>query len=54
MRFDEYQGATNICKYRGAMVEIPFLADKVEKADDSKRDCGKYDIYTISRISQFG
>ena len=33
------------------MVEFPFLADKVEKAADSDRDCGKYDIYIISRIS---
>ena len=29
---------------------IPFLTDKVEKAADSKRDNGKYDIYIISRI----
>ena len=29
---------------------ILFLTDKVEKAADSKRDNGKYDIYIISRI----
>ena len=31
--------------------KFPFLADKVEKAADSNRDCGKYDINIISRIS---
>ena len=31
--------------------KFPFLADKVEKAAVSNRDCGIYDIYIISRIS---
>ena len=32
--------------------KFPFLAEKVaEKSADSKRDCGKYDIFIISRIS---
>ena len=31
--------------------KFPFLADKVEKAADSNKDCCKYDIYIISRIS---
>ena len=31
--------------------KFPFLADKVEKAADSNKDCSKYNIYIISRIS---
>ena len=39
-------------KYTGELwSKFPFRADKVEKATDSNRDCGKYDIYIISRIS---
>ena len=38
---------------RRAMVENHSLADKVEKAADSNRDCSKYNICKISRISQF-
>ena len=30
-----------------------FLADKVEKAAESNRGWDKYDIYIISRLSQF-
>ena len=32
------------------MVEIPFLADKVEQAVSSDRDYVKYDICIISRM----
>ena len=39
-------------KYTGELwSKFPFQADKVEKAADSNRDCGKYDIHIISRIS---
>ena len=33
--------------------KFPLLADKVEEAADYNKDYGKYDIYIISRISQF-
>ena len=43
------QGASNIDEKLWS--KFPFLADKVEKAADSNKVGTKYDIYTISRIS---
>ena len=49
MKATHNQGVSN----RGELwSKFPFLADKVEMADNSNRDWSKYDIYIIWRISQ--
>ena len=47
-----YQLESRSLEYTGALCsKFSFLADRVEKAADSNKDCSKYDIYIISRIS---